>query len=69
MQYQQKSWEIMWFGWKKWNKLFKLQANLWTCTKLISSQNWFDIEIDADENGNLVEDLTKKVQTKFLRSK
>ena len=35
---------------------------------VLSSQNWFDVEIDADENGKLVEDLNKKVVTKFLRS-
>ena len=26
---------------------------------IVSSQNWFDAEIDADENGKLVEDLNK----------
>ena len=26
---------------------------------IVSSQNWFDVEIDADENGKLVEDLNK----------
>ena len=36
---------------------------------VVSSQNWFDDEIDADENGKLVEDLNKKVLTKFLRSR
>ena len=35
---------------------------------VVSYQNWFDVEIDADENGKLVENLNKKVLTKFLRS-
>ena len=36
---------------------------------VVSSQNWFDVETDADENGKLVEDLNKKVLTKFSRSR
>ena len=36
---------------------------------IVSSQNWFDVEIDAVENGKLVEKLNKKVLTKFLRNR
>ena len=30
---------------------------------------WFDVEIDAVENGKLVEELNKKVLAKFLRNR
>ena len=36
---------------------------------VFASQDWFDIEIDADENGKLMEYLNKKVLTKFLSSR
>ena len=36
---------------------------------IVSSQNWFDVEIGAVENGKLVVELNKKVLTKFLRNR
>ena len=49
--------------------IYKRIRQLASISFAVSSQNWFDAEIDETENGKLVEDITKKVLHKYLRNR
>lgn len=62
----------MCIGWKKKGAdylIYKGIRQLASNSFAVSSQNWFDTEIDETENGKLVEDITKKVLHKYLRNR
>lgn len=49
--------------------IYKRICELETNSFVVSYENWFDIEIDAEQNENLLKDLASKLYTKILKSR
>ena len=49
--------------------IYKRTCELALNNFVVSSEKWFTAEIDAKQNERLLEDLTMKLSTKFLRSR